>query len=386
MRITILGATGSVGRQTATLIRDFPDRFSAVTLVAGRDVAGLAELSLALRPQLAVIADESLREDLQARLQGSGIDIAAGRHAVIAAASEPEADLVVGAMTGLIGLEPCYAALCAGRNLALANKETLVCAGELMLQAARDHQAHILPLDSEHNALFQLLEGKEATEIKRLILTASGGPFRNHTLDMMAKARPQEALRHPNWQMGAKISIDSATMMNKGLELIEARHLFGVEPQQLAVIVHPQSIIHSLIELTDGSMLAHLGVTDMRGPIAHCLAWPERLANVLQPLDLALMGKLEFAEADETRFPSLRLAREAMITGGIAPIILNAANEVAVALFLEEAIGFTHIPVLCEGALNHFAAGNSMTTPLYRLEDILALDQEVRAWVKHQTP
>ena len=349
-KISVLGATGSVGTSTLDLVERNPERFEVVALTAAKNIAALADAARRTGAKLAVINDESLLPELETLLQGSLCRPAAGRDA-LAEAAAGEADLVVAAIVGCAGLEPVMAAIEAGRTVALANKEALVTAGELMITAARKRDATILPVDSEHNAIFQCLADNRASDVAKLILTASGGPFRNWSRDKMAAATPQQAVAHPNWSMGAKISVDSATMMNKGLELIEAHHLFALPSDRLEILVHPQSVIHSMVEYVDGSVLAQLGSPDMRIPIAYALAWPERMETPAARLDLARIGSLAFEAPDLDRFPSLRVAREAMEAGGAAPIVLNAANEEAVAAFLNDRIAFLEIVRTVEEAL-----------------------------------
>ncbi len=340
--ITVLGSTGSVGTQTLDLLAEAPDRYAVRALVGGRNVALLAEQARRHRAETAVIADVALWPALRDALAGSGIRSEAGPQAVVAAAALG-ADWTMAAITGVAGLPATLAAIRGGRCVALANKEALVSAGELMLQAVRAHGATLLPVDSEHNAIFQAWEEENRDAIERITLTASGGPFRTATLEEMARARPEAALRHPVWSMGAKISIDSATMMNKGLELIEAARLFALPSAAIDVLVHPQSVIHGMVHYRDGSILAQLGSPDMRVPIAHALAWPGRIATTARRLDFAALGQITFEPPDETRFPALRLARAALLAGGGAPCILNAANEVAVAAYLDRRIGFLDI-------------------------------------------
>lgn len=339
-RITVLGSTGSVGASTLDLVARNPERFRASVLTAGRDWKRLAELAVAHGADAAVVADAAAYADLKAALSGTGIAVSAGAAALVEAAQRP-ADLVVAAIVGAAGLPPTLAAIEAGISVALANKEALVCAGNLMTAAAARTGATLLPIDSEHNAIFQVLEARE--RVRRIVLTASGGPFRTWSREEMARVTPAEAVKHPTWSMGAKISVDSATLMNKGLELIEAYHLFGLRPDQLDVLVHPQSLVHGLVEYVDGSVLAQLGPADMRVPIAHALAWPERIATPAERLDLARIGRLDFEEADRTRFPALALAEAALADGQCRPCVLNAANEVAVAAFLDGRIPFLAI-------------------------------------------
>ena len=344
-RVTILGATGSVGRSTLDLVARQAERFEVVALTAHRDVAGLAELARRHRPRLAVIGDAGLHGELQAALAGTGIETAAGEGAVADAAASG-ADWTMAAIVGTAGLKPVMRALEGGGTVALANKEALVSAGTLMIQAAAASGATLLPVDSEHNAIFQCFDRARPESVRRIILTASGGPFRNWPLERMREATPEEAVAHPNWSMGAKISVDSATLMNKGLELIEADRLFPVGAQAIDVVVHPQSVIHSLVEYIDGSVLAQLGAPDMRVPIAHTLAWPERMETPCQRLDLVAIGALAFEAPDLERFPALGLARGALAAGGAKPAILNAANEIAVASFLDKRLGFLDIASL----------------------------------------
>lgn len=348
--VSILGATGSVGSSTLDLIEREPDAFQVVALTANCDVQGLSAAARRTRARMAVVADERCLPALRDALAGTGIAAAGGADAVIAAAASG-ADWTMAAIVGCAGLKPVMAALEKGGAVALANKEALVSAGDVMMAAARDYGATLLPVDSEHNAIFQCLEPANRNRVRRIILTASGGPFRDYALDQMRTITPAQAVAHPNWSMGAKISVDSATMMNKGLELIEARHLFAVDPSQLEVIVHRQSVIHSLVEYVDGSLLAQLGPPDMRVPIAHALAWPHRMATPMTSLDLGAIGRLDFEPADPERFPSLGLAREALEAGGARPAILNAANEVAVAAFLEGRIGFLEIAAIVADTL-----------------------------------
>ncbi len=370
-RLILLGATGSVGASALDLVARNPDRFAVEALTAGQDWRRLAELARAHRPAVAAIADEAALPALREALAGTGIATAAGAAALVEVASRP-ADLVLAAIVGAAGLPPVLAAVERGTPVALANKEALVCAGALMTAAAARSGAALLPVDSEHNAIFQVLEAKE--RVARITLTASGGPFRTRSLAEMARVTPEEAVRHPTWSMGAKISVDSATLMNKGLELIEAFHLFGLRPDQLGVLVHPQSLVHGLVEYVDGSVLAQLGPADMRVPIAHALAWPERIATPVERLCLATAGRLEFEAPDRARFPALALAEAALAEGGCRPCVLNAANEVAVAAFLDRCIGFTEIAALVEAVL----AAQPRCAPA-SLAEVYAIDAEARA-------
>lgn len=373
--VSILGATGSIGKSTLDLIERSPDRFEVAALTAAVNVEALADAARRTRAKLAVVADESRLRQLEAALQGTDCRAAAGPDALVEAATV-DADVVMAAIVGCAGLKPTMAAVEAGRTVALANKEALVTAGDLMTDAAKRSGATMLPVDSEHNAIFQCLAGSQREQVARIILTASGGPFRTATAEWMRTATPAQAVAHPNWEMGAKISVDSATLMNKGLELIEAHYLFGLPSDRLDVLVHPQSVIHSLVEYVDGSSLAQLGSPDMRIPISYALAWPERMPTPAQRLDLGAIARLDFEQPDLERFPALRLAREAMEEGGSAPIVLNAANEIAVASFLEGHIGFTEIARLVENALET----NRRPAPA-SIEDVLEIDQDVRATV-----
>ena len=351
--VSILGATGSVGTSTLDLVERAPDRFRVRALTANGDVAKLAAAARRTRAELAVVADERCLPDLRDALAGTATRVAGGRAAVIEAAASG-ADWTMAAIVGCTGLEPVMAAVGQGGTVVLANKEPLVSAGELVLAAAARSGAPILPADSEHNAIFQCFDPAQAKVVRRIILTGSGGPFRNWSVEEMGRATPDEAVAHPNWSMGAKISVDSATMMNKGLELIEAARLFPVHPDRIEIVIHQQSVIHSAVEYIDGSMLAQLGPSDMRVPIAHCLAWPDRMATPMAPLDLVALGRLDFAAPDPTRFPALRLAREALAAGGARPAILNAANEIAVAAFLAGRIGFLEIAAIVADVLDRY--------------------------------
>jgi 1-deoxy-D-xylulose-5-phosphate reductoisomerase len=350
-KIAILGATGSIGKSTLDLVERNPDRFEVTAVTAATNVEALADVVRCTGAKFAVVADEERYQDLAELLAGTGCRAAAGE-AALAEAALGDAELVIAAIVGCAGLRPVMAAVEAGRTVALANKEALVTAGALMTDAAAQSGATLLPVDSEHNAIFQCLAGSRSEDVSRIILTASGGPFRTATSEAISSATPAQAIAHPNWSMGAKISVDSATLMNKGLELIEAHYLFGLPSSQLAIVIHPQSVIHSLVEFVDGSMLAQLGSPDMRIPIAYALAWPERMATPAQRLDLASIARLDFEKPDLTRFPALRLAREALEEGGAAPVVLNAANEVAVASFLAGAIKFSEIVAVVQEALN----------------------------------
>ncbi|MBM3566364.1 MAG: 1-deoxy-D-xylulose-5-phosphate reductoisomerase [Alphaproteobacteria bacterium] len=349
-RVTILGSTGSIGRNTVDLIARDPERFQVEALTGHRNVQLLAEQARQLRARLAVIADPELLQTLREALAGSGIEAAAGTNSVTEAAQRP-ADWVMAAIVGAAGLKPTLAAVRRGATVALANKECLVCAGDVMIAEVRAHNASMVPVDSEHSAIFQVFEFDRPETVERVILTASGGPFRSWPREKMAKATPEQAIAHPNWSMGAKISVDSASMMNKGLETIEAFHLFPIAKEQIEVVVHPQSVVHSMVSYADGSVLAQMGTPDMRTPIAYALAWPKRMKAPVERLDLIKVGTLTFEMPDETHFPALRLAREALAAGGSAPAMLNAANEVAVAAFLDRKIGFLEIAAVVEDTL-----------------------------------
>ena len=340
--VTILGSTGSIGVSTLSLFEESGADIEILALTAGRNVRKLAEQALRWRPNIAVIDDEACLAELRERLAGSGVEAAAGSAAVAHVAGE-SADWVMSAIVGAAGLAPTLAAARAGSTVALANKESLVCAGPALIEAARGAGGQIIPVDSEHSAIFQVLQPACAERVQRLILTASGGPFRTWSKEAMRGATPEQAVAHPNWSMGAKISIDSATMMNKGLEMVEASYLFATPAERIEVLVHPQSVIHSMVEYVDGSTLAQLGPPDMRAPIACAFAWPDRLPWPAPRLDLAALGQLTFEEPDPERFPAIGLAREALRRGGFAPAAMNAANEVAVAAFLDRRIGFLDI-------------------------------------------
>jgi len=370
--VTVLGATGSVGASTLDLIGREPDRWRVEALTANCDVDRLAVAAKAVRAKLAVVADESCYNALKDALAGTGIKAAAGKQALCDAARAP-ADVVVAAIVGAAGLPPTLAAVERGATVAIANKETLVCAGDVVTRAAAQSGATLLPVDSEHNAIFQVFDHAHPERVTRIIVTASGGPFRTASEAEMRAATPAQACKHPVWSMGAKISVDSATLMNKGLELIEAHHLFPVAPEQLEVIVHPQSVVHSFVEYIDGSMLAQLGTPDMRTPIGYCLAWPERMATPSARLDLAATASLTFEAPDHARFPALGLAVAAMKAGGSAPAILNAANEIAVAAFLAGEIGFLDIAAIVADTVAAVAAA-----PVSSLDEVVAIDGTAR--------
>jgi 1-deoxy-D-xylulose-5-phosphate reductoisomerase len=370
--VTVLGSTGSVGRSTVDLLLAAPGQFRVVALVGNRNAALLAEQARALNAELAVCADPAMQGELHAALAGSGIRVACGAAAVLEAA-RLGAEWTMAAITGIAGLAPTLAAAEAGHTVALANKEALVSAGDVMLRAVAAAGATLLPVDSEHNAIFQALAGSPRLALDKIVLTASGGPFRLASRADMAAATPEMALRHPVWSMGAKITIDSATLFNKGLEVIEAARLFQLASDRIEVLVHPQSIVHGMAYFSDGSVLAQLGAPDMRIPIAHALAWPARLATAAPRLDLAAAGRLDFAPPDEVRFPALRLAREALQAGGGAPTILNGANEVAVAAFLQRRIGFLDIAALVDAVLSRMGP-----RPADTLAQVVELDAQAR--------
>ena len=375
-KIAILGVTGSIGKSTLDLVERSPDRFEVVAVSAANNVDALADIARRTGAKLAVIADESRLDTLRQLLAGTRCRAAAGEEALIEVGIA-DADLVIAAIVGCAGLRPVMAAVEAGRTVALANKEALVTAGQLMTGAAARQGATLLPIDSEHNAIFQCLAGSRPQDVSRIILTASGGPFRTASAELINAATPAQAIAHPNWTMGAKISVDSATLMNKGLELIEAHYLFGLPSERIDILIHPQSVIHSMVEFIDGSILAQLGSPDMRIPIAYALAWPERLETPAQRLDLAAIGGLDFEKPDLQRFPALRLAREALEHGGSAPIVLNAANEVAVANFLAGTIRFTEIVAIVEEALQEGQFINPRS-----IEDVLEVDRATRKRVE----
>ena len=370
--ISILGATGSIGASTLDLIRREPGKWRVVVLTANTNAAELAKLAREFSAELAVVSDESCLSALRQELAGSGVETAGGQTALTEAAARP-ADITIAAIVGCAGLAPTMAAIANGGTIGLANKESLVSAGEVLMASVAKHGATLLPVDSEHNAIFQCLAGNDLDHVRWITLTASGGPFRDWSHEQLALATPAQAVKHPNWDMGAKISVDSATMFNKGLELIEAYHLFPVGLERLRIIVHPQSIVHSMVEYRDGSTLAQLGPSDMRVPIASTLAWPQRMDTPCAPLDLAAIGTLTFRAPDEERFPATRLARQAAEAGGGIPAVLNAANEVAVAAFLAGQLGFTRIAAHVEDVLSGYAPPAPAN-----LDDVIALDAETR--------
>ncbi len=381
--IAILGATGSVGASTCALIADARRRYGPeacpIEVMTARSAwRELAQAALALRPERVAIQDAAAGAKLREALSGHAIDVSVGDAAVVDAA-RGDAGWVMAAIVGAAGLEPTLAAIERGAVVALANKEALVCAGALMMERVRASGAVLLPVDSEHNAIFQVLDPRQRARVRAITLTASGGPFRTWSHARIAAATPKEAIAHPTWSMGPKISVDSATLMNKGLELIEARHLFDVAPDKLAVLMHPQSSVHGLVEYVDGSVLAQMGPPDMTVPIAHALAWPDRIETPVKSLDLGALGSLTFEPPDETRFPSLTLARYALTAGGHAPAVLNAANEVAVSHFLDRRIGFLDIPRVVEEALSATAEGAGGPTGAHAtLADVLDVDRRSR--------
>jgi 1-deoxy-D-xylulose-5-phosphate reductoisomerase len=382
--ITILGATGSIGASTIDLIKREPERYRVVAVSARRNAAALAKISRDLGAQLAVVADHAAYSDLKDALAGTPTEAAAGEDALLEAAQRP-ADWVMAAISGAIGLKPTLAAIERGSTVALANKECLVCAGSLFMRQAASSGATVLPVDSEHNAIFQALGAGPREDVKRIILTASGGPFRTWSLDQIKAATPEQALRHPNWSMGPRITVDSATMMNKGLELVEAQHLFALRPDEIDVLVHPQSVVHGLVEFRDGSVVAQLGSPDMRIPIAHCLAWPRRIDGPAARLDLAKVGELSFEAPDPVRFPALALVRRVMEIGGAAPTVMNAADEVAVGEFIAGRIGFPAIVALVEATLDAASAQGLLAEPV-GIEAAIAVDHIARSIARDLLP
>jgi 1-deoxy-D-xylulose-5-phosphate reductoisomerase len=376
LRLSVFGATGSIGTSTLDLVARNPDRFEIDTLTANSSAAALAEAAQRVGARHAVVAEPAAYADLAEALSGTGITAAAGEAAIVEAAMRP-VDMMVAAIVGAAGLRPTLAAAGQGTTIALANKECLVCGGDLFMAAARTGGATLLPVDSEHSAIFQVFERQNFDQIEKLTLTASGGPFRTRSLAEMALVTPEAALRHPNWSMGARISIDSATMMNKGFEIIEAHHLFALADERLDVLVHPQSVIHGMVHYRDGSVLAQLGAPDMRAPISHCLAWPRRMETPCERLDLAALGSLTFEAPDLARFPALGLARAAMARGTAATAALNAADEVLVAAFLARRIGFLDISALAERVLDRLSGQGALQAPA-SVEDVLAIDARAR--------
>jgi 1-deoxy-D-xylulose-5-phosphate reductoisomerase len=375
--VTLLGATGSIGTSTIDLLKRERHRYRVEAVTAHRNAAALAQLARELGARFAAVADANSYRELKDALAGTGIEVGAGEAALMEAAQRPS-DWLMAAISGATGLRPTLAAVERGATVALANKECLVCAGGLFMRKAAAAGAAILPVDSEHNAIFQALSAGRREDVRRVVLTASGGPFRTWTAEAIRKATPAQASRHPNWSMGVKITVDSATLMNKGLELIEAHHLFGLAMEEIDVLVHPQSIVHGLVEFRDGSLIAQLGAPDMRIPIAHCLAWPERIQGPAARLDLAAIGSLTFEQPDLARFPALGVARRAMLTGGAAPTVLNAANEVAVREFVAHRLGFAGISALVEATLEA-ADRAGITAEPGSVDDAVAIDQTARS-------
>jgi 1-deoxy-D-xylulose-5-phosphate reductoisomerase len=371
--VSILGSTGSIGTSTLDLIAGHPNGFSVVALTAGKNLERLVEQSKKFRPQFVAIADETQGAALRDALSGTGIECGAGESAILDAAAR-EADVTVAGIVGMAGLKPVLQSIVSSKAVAIANKEPLVAAGSFVLEEAQKHGTKILPVDSEHNAVFQVFDESNRASIRRIILTASGGPFRTWTKDQMEMATPAQAVAHPNWSMGAKISVDSASMMNKALEVIEAHYLFNMPPEKIDVLIHPQSVVHSMVEYEDGSVLAQLGAPDMRTPISYALAWPERMATTGQRLDFAKMNNLSFEQPDKDRFPSLRLAYQCLADGPAACITLNAANEVAVGAFLAGKIPFGGIVRVVESVLSY-----GKSSSIASLADVFALDVEARA-------
>jgi len=370
--ISIFGATGSVGLSTLDLVRQHREQYNIIALTANGNAAQLADLAKEFSAEIAVVADDAAYPELKQQLAGTSIEAASGPDALIAAAALG-ADWTMAAIVGCAGLPPTLEALRCGKTVALANKEALVSAGALMITEARKAGATLLPVDSEHNAIFQALQGGRIDQVRKITLTASGGPFRTWSREQMADITPEQAVAHPNWDMGAKISVDSATMMNKGLELIEAHHLFPVGLENIEILVHPQSVIHSMVEYRDCSTLAQLGSPDMRIPIANALAWPDRMTTNCQPLNLAEIARLDFEQPDENRFPATKIARAAIMAGGAKPAMLNAANEVAVAAFLNRAVQFLDITEIVSRLLDSYSPPDPS-----ELADIFAIDKETR--------
>ena len=370
--VTILGSTGSIGKSTVDIIRRHPDLYRVKALTGNRNVALLAEQAVLLKAETAVTASKDKYAELKELLDGKGVRVEAGDEAVAAAAAE-NADWTMSSIVGAAGLIPTMEVVKRGKTLALANKETLVCAGEIVMKAIKDYRTTLVPVDSEHSAIFQTLEEKHRGAVDRILLTASGGPFREKDLAFMETVTPEQAVAHPNWSMGAKISVDSATMMNKGLEIIEACHLFGFPAEKIEVLVHPQSIVHSAVGYKDGSVLAHMGMPDMRTPIAYALAYPERMESPTERLDFTKIAALTFSHPDEERFPALRLAKECLAEGQTATAVMNAANEVAVGAFLNRKIGFLDIVRTVEKVVE-----NAVLTPVTTIEEVIATDRKAR--------
>jgi 1-deoxy-D-xylulose-5-phosphate reductoisomerase len=383
-RITILGATGSIGMSTLDLIKRKPASYNVVAISARRNALALAQAARDVGAELAVVAEPSAYAELKEALSGSGIEAAAGEDAIMESAQRPS-DWVMAAISGAIGLKPTLAAIEQGATVALANKECLVCAGSLFMRRAAATGATVLPVDSEHNAIFQALSAGPREDVRRIILTASGGPFRTWTLEAIKAATPEQALRHPNWSMGPRITVDSASMVNKGLELIEAQHLFALKPDEIDILVHPQSVVHGLVEFRDGSVVAQLGSPDMRIPIAHCLAWPSRIDTPSERLDLAKVRELTFEDPDPVRFPAVPLARRVMEMGGAAPTVFNAADEVAVGEFIAGRISFPAIVALVEATLEAADARGLLADPP-GVEAAIAIDHNARSIARDLLP
>ncbi len=378
-RVTILGATGSIGQNTIDLIRRQPDAYQVVALTGGANIAQLAQDARTLGAELAVTAYEDRLDDLRTALAGSGVEVAAGAGALIEAARRP-ADWIMSAILGSAGLAPGLAALEQGTTLALANKESLVCAGALVLEAARRHGARLLPVDSEHSAVFQALVGEDMATVERIVITASGGAFRDWPLDKLAGATVAEASSHPNWDMGQRITIDSASMFNKAMEVIETREFFGVRPDQIEVLVHPESMIHAMVGFNDGAMMAHLGMPDMRHAIGYALNWPERRPLPVARLDLAQVGQMTFRAPDAARYPALRLARAVMDMGGLAGAAFTAAKERSLDGFIAGQIGFLDMAAIVETVLDRFVAQGSHVSTAMTLDNVLQTDHLARVW------
>ena len=386
-RIAILGATGSIGQSALAVVAAHPGRLKVVAMAAGENTSRFADQVVEIGPDRIAMASAAALADVHSAVRARGgpdPESASGAEGLIAVATHPDADVVLFASSGTAALDAVLAAIAAGKTIAIANKEILVMAGALVMKAARERGVLVLPVDSEHNAIHQCLHGREATEIKRLILTASGGPFRGASAAQLESVTPQDALRHPTWRMGQKITIDSATLMNKGLEVIEARWLFDVGPEQIDVVVHPQSVVHSMVELTDGSIIAQLGVTDMQLPIQYAFSYPERWTAPLPPLDLVRAGRLDFEQPDTARFPCLGLAFRALEGDPGLPIVLNAANEIAVSAFLDGQIGFPTIGHLIKSAMDEYERLGSRS--VQNLEDVRVIDSWARAYAAAQTP
>ena len=376
-QLSILGSTGSIGVSTLDVVQRHPQRYAVVALAAGRNIAKLAEQVRTFKPKLVSVLNQADIEKLQQLIPECHCTIVSGEAGAIQVATHPDADKVVSAMVGAAGLKPTYAAICTGKPVLLANKETLVMAGECMMAAAKEHHCTLLPIDSEHSAILQSMQGQPRDRITRIILTASGGPFRTRPQETFSKITREEALAHPNWNMGAKITIDSASMLNKGLEFIEAMWLFDLKPAQIDIVVHPQSIIHSMVEYCDGSVMAQLGMPDMRGPISYALAYPDRMASGITPMDFTKTSQLTFEAPDTKRFPCLRLARQAAEAGGTLPAVMNAANEIAVAAFLDNKIHFTKIADIVEETMKRHT-----TQRCGSIEDAVAADTWARETAK----